>query len=191
MKSFTFCVITLLTLSALFLSSCARKSDDYLRSGMLHQKERKYKEAFADFDKAIELDSTNAKAYLERAKIACKVGITEPRERDLSRYIELTEHDLAVAYIGRAISKRLRQDFQSSFEDLNKAIHIYPADIQSFTFKEQFLEDLGDSAQLKVFRGGLDEQTRTRMKTSREESCFLVKPTAPKSQNNDAGEKAQ
>jgi|WetSurMetagenome_2_1015567.scaffolds.fasta_scaffold367985_1 tetratricopeptide (TPR) repeat protein len=179
MKSIQFCVLALLILSFLLLPGCAKKSDDYLRSGLLNQKDRKFKEALADFNKAIELDSTNAKAYLERAKIACKTGSTETVEHDLSRYIEMTEHDLAVAYIGRAINKRLRQDIHSAFADLNKAIYIYPADIQGFTFKEQFLKDIGDSVQLKEFRESLDEQTRVRMKQANTESCFLAKPTTP------------
>jgi tetratricopeptide (TPR) repeat protein len=154
---------------SLLLTGCVQKSDDFLKSGLSKEKNKKYKEALTDFNKAIELDSSNARAYLGRALVVCNAGFIESREADLSKYIELTEHDLATAYIGRALSKRLQQDFHASFVDLDKAICIYPADIQSFTLKEEFLIESRDSVRLKKFRESLDEQTLVRMKNYKQQ----------------------
>jgi len=187
MKTLSTSILSLLILSLIICLGCAKKSDDFLRSGLSNEKNHKYKEALADFNKAIELDSSNARAYLGRAMVGCKAGACESLDADLSKYIEMTEHDLAIAYIGRGISKRLQQDFRSSFNDLDKAICIYPADIQSFVFKEQFLKESGDSVHLREFRESLDEQTRMRMKTPTKECIIDVESTEGNKQKHDIG----
>ena len=155
MKRFSVGTLLHMILSSALLSGCAKDSDDFLRSGLSNEKNHQYKQALADFHKAIELDSNNERAYLRRVMVACKAGIGV-READLSKYIEMSEHDLAIAYIGRGINRRLQQDFRASFDDLDKAICIDPGEIQSFAFKERFLEESGDSVHLKEFRESLN-----------------------------------
>lgn len=155
--------LPLLTLYVFLFTGCVKTSDDFLQSGILLGNKHKYQEALSNFNHAIELDSNNARAYLERALIACRTGYTVPTNNDLSKYIELTSPKLAIAFIGRALNKRMEQNFVGSVDDLNKAIVLDPGNIQSFVFKKEVLQEVGDSLPLRQFLNGLDERTLDRI----------------------------
>ena len=150
--------------SCIFIQGCARNSDDFLRSGLANQRQHKFAEALSDFNNAIRLDSNCAGAYLGRGLIACKTGFTHPVEDDLSKYLRLTAHDMAIAYIGRGMTKYLQHDSRSAIYDLDRAIAVDTGNIQGFIFKQQVLSESGDSVGLSEFRKGLDPQTLTKMK---------------------------
>ena len=155
---------TWLLCSILLSMGCAKKSDDFLRSGISNERQHKFEDALSDFDNAIRLDTNNARAYLGRALIACKTGFIKPVDDDLSKYIQLTAHDMAIAYIGRGLTKFLLHDFRASVDDLDKAIVVDPSEIQGYEFKEQVLSESGDTVRLKEFLHNMDQQTLKRMK---------------------------
>ena len=153
-------------LCCMMVLGCAEKSDEFLRSGLANQQQHKFQEALSDFNTAIRLDTNNARAYLGRALIACKTGFTKPVDDDLSRYIQLTAHDMAIAYIGRGMTRLLLHEFRRSIDDFDKAIAVDPSNIQGYEFKEQVLCENGDTLRLREFLNSMDQQTLTRMKHS-------------------------
>jgi tetratricopeptide (TPR) repeat protein len=146
------------------VSGCSRSSDNFLQAGRSEVKNQKYDQAVINFNRAIELDSNNAQAYLERAFISFKIKNPVPLEADLSKYIELTEKPLALAYTGRALAHIIAQTNPGeSLADCDKAIAINPSNIQGFAFKRQLLIQKGDTVQLKRFLKSLDDSTRSRL----------------------------
>jgi tetratricopeptide (TPR) repeat protein len=145
------------------MAGCVKKSEDYFRNGQVNVQKHQYKEALADYNDAIRIDTSNAQAYLERAHIACKTGNTVPIDEDLSKYIQFTAPKLADAYRGRALARQLTRQIDSSLDDVNKAIALEPGNIQAYKLKEEILIESGDSVHLKEFRGSTDEQIRRRL----------------------------
>jgi tetratricopeptide (TPR) repeat protein len=146
------------------VSGCSRSSDNFLQAGRSEVKNQKYDQAVINFNRAIELDSNNAQAYLERAFISFKIKNPVPLEADLSKYIELTEKPLALAYTGRALAHIIAHTNPGeSLADCDKAIAINPSNIQGFAFKRQLLIQKGDTVQLKRFLKSLDDSTRSRL----------------------------
>jgi len=153
-----------LILLVVIVSGCSRSSDDFLQAGRSEVKNQKYNQAVINFNRAIELDSNNAQAYVERAFISFKIKNPVPLEADLSKYIELTEKPLALAYTGRALAHIIAQTNPGeSLADCDKAIAINPSNIQGYAFKRQLLIQKGDTVQLKRFLNSLDDSTRSKL----------------------------
>ncbi|MCX6121654.1 MAG: hypothetical protein NTX44_08550 [Ignavibacteriales bacterium] len=151
-------------LAVIIASGCSRSSDDFLQAGRTNVIDHKYDQALSNFNYAIELDSNNAQAHLERALIANKTSNPVPLEADLSKYIELTAKSLAIAHIGRALDRMLhRTDPNASLADLNNAIAIDPSNIQGYHFKRELLSQQGDTVQLKEFLNSIDDSTRLKL----------------------------
>ena len=165
-QMFMICICVLLV-------SCAKTSDDFLKSGLVNVQNRKYDTALSDFNNAVRLDSNNARAYLERAKIACRTGFTESVRKDLSKYIELTAHNMGIAYVGRALTKRFEHDVQSTIADLDRAIFVDPNNIQGYALKEIVLIESGDTVRLREFRQGLSDHIRQRLKNYVQQDSLL------------------
>ena len=157
----------------ILLANCAKTSDDFLKSGLANVQNRKYDIALSDFNNAVSLDSANARAYLERAKIACRTGFTESVRKDLSKYIELTAHNMGVAYVGRALTKRFEHDVQSTIDDLDRAILVDPDNIQGYALKEIVLIESGDTVRLREFRQGLSDHIKQRLKNYVQQDSLL------------------
>jgi serine/threonine-protein kinase len=142
---------------------CARTSDEFRHSGIAKAEHHQDAEALQELSEAIRLDSTDARAYFERALVASRLGPSTSTESDLNRYITLTEPQLAKAYIGRGLMHKVHRGLEASIKDLDKAILIDPANIQGFVFKEQVLREIGDTVRLQAFLHALDNNTRDRM----------------------------
>ncbi|MCX6119994.1 MAG: tetratricopeptide repeat protein [Ignavibacteriales bacterium] len=166
-----------LMLVVVIASGCSRSSDDFLQAGRTDAKNLKYDQAIKNFNRAIELDSNNAQAYLERAFMACEIKNPVLLETDLSKYIELTKKPLAIAYTGRALSHMLAQtNTGESLADCDKAIAIDPSNIQGYAFKKQLLIQQGDTVQLKRFLNSLDDSTRSRLlQNNNNNKCRLTR----------------
>lgn len=117
--------------------------------------ERHYKEALVDFNAAIDLDSNNADAYYGRAQVACRSGFTQPMALDISKYIELAGPKMAMAFIGRGLTRFLQQDFKASIADLDVAIAVDPHNIQVYLFKKTVLSESKDTVALGEFLSSL------------------------------------
>jgi tetratricopeptide (TPR) repeat protein len=150
------------------LSSCAQTetSESVLQRGIANQRSGNFEEAYYDFTRAIELDSTNALAYLERSRNDCKTPQREDPKADLVKYVELTAPNLALAYQGIAL---MTVDHESALRELDKAILINPNDPWAYFYKDMNLKTLGDSVRLSDFRATLSDELSERIRRLKEE----------------------
>lgn len=132
---------TILTLILLCFSiSYSQKSNDYVKSGIAKQFQKKYKEAFNDFQKAIQLDPKNAKAYFLKAQICYKVITPETARMinmklsDLNTAIELNPNYVE-AYLSRGIEKYDLEDYQGAISDYTKAIEIDKKNFDCYAYR--------------------------------------------------------
>lgn len=88
-----------------------------------HYSEQQYAEAIADYEKAIELNPTNALFYAKRGQCYLKLNKPNACIRDCNRALELN-CDSAAAYKFRGRAYRLIGDWQASAKDLRQACNI-------------------------------------------------------------------
>ena len=106
----------------LFLISCDFKSSEYYNSEAEKlEKEGKYKEAILLLDKAIEKDSKNIYALLNRGADKSILDDYSGAIVDYSTVIEI-DNDNALAYLNRGKNKKRLDDFYGAIEDFEKAI---------------------------------------------------------------------
>ena len=146
---------------SIFLTGCASDTNASFDQGLDEAENGRYSEATELFSRAVRLDSTNARAYLERAKMAGRVSVDVDVESDLAKYIELTAPDLAIAYVGRGLTRWL--DRQGALDDFERAMSINPDNLQGFYYKKKVLAEIGDSVGLRDFFDRLDENTRMKL----------------------------
>lgn len=88
-----------------------------------HYSEQRYAEAVTDYEKAIELNPTNALFYAKRGQCYLKLNKPNACIRDCNRALELN-CDSAAAYKFRGRAYRLIGDWQASAKDLRQACNI-------------------------------------------------------------------
>jgi serine/threonine protein kinase len=100
--------------------------ESYITSGNAKFSEKKYQEAIADYDKAIELDAMYARAYQDRADAKRWLGRFSEAMADYDKAIEL-DHTCAIAYNGRAFVKRcVGEQYKEIIADYDRAIELEP-----------------------------------------------------------------
>ncbi len=87
--------------------------------------------ALADYNKAIELDPSNANFYVNRGNLLKASGEADGAIRDYSKAIELKPDHLN-AYINRGVAYNDKQDREKAIADYTKAIEIDPTQVQSY-----------------------------------------------------------
>lgn len=88
-----------------------------------HFSEQRYAEAIADYEKAIELNPTNALFYAKRGQCYLKLSKPNACIRDCNRALELN-CDSAAAYKYRGRAYRLLGDWEAAAKDLRQACKI-------------------------------------------------------------------
>jgi tetratricopeptide (TPR) repeat protein len=89
---------------------------------------RDYARALADFQKAVELEPKNAKAYRGRARTNYSLGQTKTLIADLDKAIEL-DPSFADAYRDRGVAHALiTNDLVQALKDFTKTIELNPTD---------------------------------------------------------------
>ena len=91
-----------------------------------------YDEAIADFDKAISLDPSNGKAYIQRGSAYCCKADYKHAITDLSKGITL-EPDRAEAYNNRGAAYIKSQNYEKAIADFDKAISLDPNDADAYS----------------------------------------------------------
>ena len=84
-----------------------------------------YKEAIADFNRAIEIDPRFSRAYANRALVQRRNGRTEEALADYNRAIQ-ADPNYGPAYIGRANLLRAHSNYDQALSDLTQAIRLTP-----------------------------------------------------------------
>lgn len=88
-----------------------------------HFSEQRYEDAVASYEKAIELNPTNALFYAKRGQCYLKLNKPNACIRDCKRALELN-CDSAAAYKYRGRAYRLLGDWESAAKDLRQACNI-------------------------------------------------------------------
>jgi tetratricopeptide (TPR) repeat protein len=103
----------------------------YRKRGFAYSRFKEYELAIEDYDTAIELDSTYARAYASRGRTYRSLGEYELAIKDYNQALELRPN-YAWAYAGRGQTYRLRNEYTQSIKDLNRAIEIEPNNAWSY-----------------------------------------------------------
>jgi serine/threonine protein kinase len=110
----------------------------YNNSGGANYKKGKYKEAVADYDKAVELDPKSARGYSGRCLAKFKLSIPEKALNDCKIAIEL-DPKLAVLYLTRGkIRYSLDKKEKEAIHDYNKSIELNPNFIEAYLDRARF-----------------------------------------------------
>jgi len=118
-------------------------SAGYFNKGMRYFSNVKYKDAIAQFSKAIDVDSLNYDAWIKRGFVKSIIG---DFDGELTDYTHVIEKDPLHkwAYISRGASKNRIGEYQSAIEDFDKAIKIDKNDAEAYNnrgFSKKALED--------------------------------------------------
>lgn len=109
-------------LSLAFLTGCDFKSsEDYHQEANKLEQVEKFKEAILLLDKAIEKDSGNIKALIDRAVDKSTIEDFKGAIDDYSKVIEL-DPDNVLAYLNRGKNKKRLEDYKGAIADFDKAI---------------------------------------------------------------------
>ena len=102
-----------------------------------------YQGAIQAYNKAIELDSTFAKAYNNRALVKSKLDDSEGAIKDYDKAIKLDSLWAAV-YCNRALEKNENEDYKGALTDFNKAIELDSSDAVNFAGRGLTKDNLKD-----------------------------------------------
>jgi tetratricopeptide (TPR) repeat protein len=126
----------------LVLGQLLRLDNVYLKRGIAYASARNFDQAFADYTRAIEINSGNAFAYLARG-IAFSIFASLPGAADhaLSDYTKAIEIDpmFAEAYYRRAVHHIGGGNDDLARQDIAKAVAIDPKYVE--IIKDAFFED--------------------------------------------------
>jgi tetratricopeptide (TPR) repeat protein len=96
----------------------------YIGRGNLYRKAGRIQDAFNDFQKAIQLDTTDPRAYHNRGLIYQSQGQHAFAIEDFSTAISLSTGFAAEPYNGRGLSYLATNDEDNAFADFNTAIKL-------------------------------------------------------------------
>jgi tetratricopeptide (TPR) repeat protein len=109
-----------------YLSSSQERSLQRLQAGVRLLGPGNYKQAVAEFTAAIEINSGNAQAYLERGNVHNILAEKEAALADWNQAVTL-DPKLAAAYTARGMHFRVGGDLERSLQELNRSIEIAPS----------------------------------------------------------------
>jgi serine/threonine-protein kinase len=93
--------------------------------GRMRQARDEFEAASDDFDKAVELDPDDPRAWLARGQFHAETGQLESALEDFSEAID-SRPDLVDGYLNRAQLRALLQEFDEALDDLSEAIRWSP-----------------------------------------------------------------
>ena len=100
-------------------------ADIYNNRGLAYAGKGDFERAILDFEQAIELDPTYAKAYNNRGIIHVKNNALDPAVRDFDKAIEL-DPGYAQAYKNRGIAYKKKGNADQAIRDREKAVELDP-----------------------------------------------------------------
>jgi len=107
-----------------------RSARDYYRSAAAHLNANEFREALADFDKAIDLEPKFPEALFYRIMTLAQIDPKSEPIKDWDRIIEVAPHYklIYVIYLQRANYRARIGQFDASIDDVNKALEFTPDD---------------------------------------------------------------
>lgn len=118
------------------------KAKEYLKKGKKLFEKNKVKQAFKNFDKAIELDEDYDEAYLVKGEANIEMFELDKAEKCIKKYADLVQDkkraylDLIEIYDGKA-------EFESAIEYCDKLLCKDPKNIDLYLKKAEFFKYLG------------------------------------------------
>ena len=108
----------------------SKSARDYYRSAAAHFKANEFEDALLDFNKAIELDPTNADALFYRIMTLSQLDPKSEPTRDWDRIIEVAPRykSIYVIYLLRANYRARIGQLDGSIHDVSKALEFTPND---------------------------------------------------------------
>lgn len=129
-------VISIIIFPALL--SCAttqQKAAAYNSQGIIYIEEGKYDQAISEFNKAIEIDSSNAVSYFNRGLVYLGKGQFDEGISDLNKSIEINPSD-GQTYYYRGRVYYLKKEYDKSWADVKRAQDL------GYKVPAEFLADL-------------------------------------------------
>jgi protein O-mannosyl-transferase len=124
----------------------------YYNRGIYLFNQNRTKEAFADFNKAIELKPNYGDAYNNRASVFIKEGKLDAALADLNNAI-LRDSNSAQGYFNRGYIYYQRQDYQKALEDYDRVIELKPApDKLAMVYNLRGLSFMNENKNEQAFR---------------------------------------
>jgi tetratricopeptide (TPR) repeat protein len=103
----------------------ARKAKKYMRRGYDHYKQKRYKKAVAEYNKALQIDSSNPQAYFWRARCRLSTGQYDKAIADFNKAVKF-DPNYSKAYDNLGWLYMKRGEFDKSIGFLNKSIKLKP-----------------------------------------------------------------
>src|SRR5258706_456959 len=102
--------------------SAAVSSEQFKRQGNIKANKGDYSDAIADYDRAIQENTTNGSAYNGRGKAKSEIGDLDGAIADYSRVIELEPNDAWLPYWARGNAKSRKGDWDGAIADYDRSI---------------------------------------------------------------------
>jgi serine/threonine-protein kinase len=119
-------ILTAVLLISTLITFGQKTAEEYFYSAYAKMEAKDYKGAIEEFTKSIELDSTRASTYINRALCRGKIGDTTREINDLRAAIAINPKDekAGIAYGNMGIIKLNNEDYNAALVLFNKAIEI-------------------------------------------------------------------
>ena len=129
--------------ASVFIKKYDDRSDGYFYRATALRHLEQYENAINDFDRAIELDPKNPKAYHHRGITKYKLGKYEEAINDFDKTIELNPKSTR-AYNNRAIAKGELGKHEEAIKDYDKAIELDPDYSYAYNNRGSAKDELGE-----------------------------------------------
>jgi tetratricopeptide (TPR) repeat protein len=106
-------------------SKKARKAKKFMRRGHDHYKQKRYKKAVTEYNKALQIDSGNPQAYFWRARCRLSTGQYDKAIADFNKAVKF-DPNYSKAYDNLGWLYMKRGEFDKSIGFLNKSIKLKP-----------------------------------------------------------------
>jgi tetratricopeptide (TPR) repeat protein len=117
--------------------------EDFVSRGQQLAKAGKYREAVAEYSKALESNPNNFEAFYRRAEANCQMENYQAAIGDFSQVLRLNPNSAAV-YFYRGVVRAQLKDYQSAISDYNEAIRLNPNDAGVYNSRGIARSDLKD-----------------------------------------------
>ena len=120
-----------------------QNAEDFLNQGLNKARQGDYREAIANFDRAIQINHNSAEIYHNRGLAHFKVGEIARAIEDFTQALRLNA-DYTEAYVGRGNAYRQLRDYQGAIIDYTQLLRIYPEDAKAYYNRGVSYVQIGD-----------------------------------------------
>ena len=115
----------------------------YNSRGQYYYENRQYDQALEDFNRAVEIDPTYAKAWYNRGNVFDETGVFDRAIDDFTRAIELEPH-YTMAYNNRGLTYRHMGNYEKAIADFTTALDLDPNYAKAYNNRGMVLAQVGE-----------------------------------------------